>query len=113
MSNDRPNAWRVRQAKRWAQNELVQANLWSKSWNQARVLYREGLISVRLWNLYDASWHADGTKLSVQDYQVKYAERFLVREWVDGGHAADLDPGATWEQINAPAGEGLDHRLEL
>lgn len=108
MSNDRPNRWRVKQALRWAKEQLVAAGLADWSWNEVRAFYRDGDIDQATWELFDATWHADGTKLSVKEYQVKYAERFLVRTWVDGDHAADLEPGATWEQINAPAGEGLD-----
>ncbi len=107
MSNDRPNRWRVKQALRWAKNELVAKNLWSKSWNEARKAYNLGDLDREDWELFDAFWHADGTKPSSKGYQVKRSECHLVRTWVDLGLAADVNPGATWEQINAPAGQGL------
>ncbi len=102
MSRQAKHIWRVSQAKRWANDQLDEAGLCGLSWFEARRAYTAGDLSDRDWRLYDACWTADGTKLSVKQYQIDAAEKYLVRRYIDDGQAGDVEPGATWEQINAP-----------
>lgn len=102
MSDQAIDRWRVSQAIRWASDQLDEAGLSATTWAEARQAYTAGDLSERDWRLYDACWTADGTKLSVKEYQVQAAEKYLVRRYIDDGQAGDVEPGATWEQINAP-----------